>query len=147
MSKVPTRKARLAHAAKHAELWNAGMKDEWVASWRTICPGEVRMFDPVGTEEKRGFETATSRAFDTFQSILKIKMLTVQVNGDEMAWVCENFFGTEPNVQSAYSIETFAWDHDGNLLIKTYYPMPEHICADEDPYAHLLGPQQDQSSG
>ena len=51
------------------------------------------MFDPVGTEEKHGFKTATFEAFDTFHSILKIKMLTVQVNGDEMAWVCENFFG------------------------------------------------------
>ena len=36
MSKVPSRQARLAHAAKHAELWNAGKKDEWVASWRTL---------------------------------------------------------------------------------------------------------------
>jgi hypothetical protein len=40
-------------------------------------------------------------------------------NGNEMAWVCENHFGTEPNVQMAHSIETFAWDVDGNLLIKT----------------------------
>ena len=110
MSKVPSRQARLAHAAKHAELWNAGKKDEWVASWRTICPGEVRMFDPVGTEEKHGFAAATSDAFDMFQSILKINMITVQVNGNEMAWVCENHFGTEPNVQMAHSIETFAWD-------------------------------------
>jgi hypothetical protein len=143
MSNVPSRKARLAHAAKHADLWNAGRKDEWVASWRTICPGEVRMFDPVGTAEKHGFEAATSDAYDMFQSILKIKMLTVQVNGDEMAWVCENFFGVEPNVQSAYSIETFAWDHDGNLLIKTYYPMPDHVGSDSDPYAHLLESQPD----
>jgi hypothetical protein len=142
MSKVPSREARLALAAKHAELWNAGKKDEWVASWRAICPGEVRMFDPVGTEEKHGFDTATSEAFDMFQSILEIKMLTVQVNGDEMAWVCENFFGTEPNIQSAYSIETFAWDPDGNLLIKTYYPMPENVGSDGDPYAHLLGGQK-----
>jgi hypothetical protein len=28
VSKVPSRNARLAHAAKHAELWNAGKKDE-----------------------------------------------------------------------------------------------------------------------
>ena len=49
--------------------------------------------------------------------------------------------GTEPNVQSAYSIETFAWDQDGNLLIKTYYPMPENVGADSDPYAHLLESQ------
>ena len=138
MSAVPSRQARLAHAAKHAELWNAGKREEWIASWRTIAPAEVRMFDPVGTEEKHGFDTATGDAFDMFQSILKIKMITVQVNGNEMAWVCENYFGTEPNVQKAYSIETFAWDDDGNLLIKTYYPMPETVGSDSDPYAHLL---------
>ena len=100
MSKVPSRQARLAHAAKHADLWNEGKKDEWVASWRTICPGEVRMFDPVGTEEKHGFAAATSDAYDMFQSILTIKMITVQVNGNEMAWVCENHFGTEPTFKS-----------------------------------------------
>ncbi|GAS93655.1 uncharacterized protein RMCC_0621 [Mycolicibacterium canariasense] len=54
---------------------------------------------------------------------------------------CENFFGTEPDVQSAYSIETLAWDAEGNLLIKPYYPMPEHVGTDSDPYAHLLGGQ------
>jgi hypothetical protein len=142
MSAVPSRQARLAHAAKHAELWNAGQRDEWIASWRTIAPAEVRMFDPVGTEEKQGFNTATGDAFDMFQSILKIKMITVQVNGNEMAWVCENYFGTEPNVQKTYSIETFAWDDGGNLLIKTYYPMPESVGSDGDPYAHILNDRQ-----
>jgi hypothetical protein len=38
----------------------------------------------------------------------------------------------------AYSIETFAWDEDGNLLIKTYYPMPGSVGPDGDPYTHLL---------
>ena len=99
------------------------------------------MYDPVGTEEKSGFDTATSEAFDMFQSILKIKMITVQVNGNEMAWVCENHFGTEPNIQMAHSIETFAWDDHGNLLIKTYYPMPESVDSKSDPYTHLLGGQ------
>jgi hypothetical protein len=142
VSAVPSRKARLAHAAKHAELWNAGKKDEWIASWRTIAPAQVRMFDPVGTAEKSGFDAATSEAYDMFQSILKITMVTVQVNGNEMAWVCQNHFGTEPNVETAYSIETFAWDNVGNLLIKTYYPMPEAIGSSHDPYAHLLEGQQ-----
>jgi hypothetical protein len=65
-------------------------------------------------------------------------MITVQVNGNEMAWVCENHFGNEPSVQMAHSIETFAWDEDGNLLIKAYYPMPESVGAEADPYAYLL---------
>jgi hypothetical protein len=142
MSAVPSRQTRLAHAAKHAELWNAGRREEWLESWRTIAPGRVRMFDPVGTEEKLGFDTATADAFDMFQSILKVTMITVQVNGNEMAWVCENHFGTEPSVQKAYSIETFAWDDNGDLLIKTYYPMPETVSSDSDPYAHLLDGQR-----
>ncbi|MCX4091924.1 hypothetical protein [Nocardia sp. alder85J] len=139
MTKIPSREVRLAHAAKHAELWNSGRKEEWIASWRTIVPGHVRMFDPVGTEEKVGFDAATTHAWDLFQQLLRITMITVQVNGDEMAWVCENRFGAGDNVGVAHSIETFAWDAAGDLLIKTYYPMPEHIGADQDPYAHLLG--------
>ena len=142
MSGVPSRKARLAHAAKHAEFWDAGKRDEWIASWRTIVPAGVRMYDPVGTEEKLGFDAATGDAYDMFQTILKIKMITVQVNGNEMAWVCENSFGTKPNIQMAYSIETFAWDDNGDLLIKTYYPMPETVGAGNDPYAHLLESHQ-----
>src|ERR1700733_2913840 len=125
MSKVPSRQARLAHAAKHAELWNAGKKDEWVASWRTICPGDVRMFDPVGTEEKDGFAAATSDAFEREIIVLEVNITTAQVNGNEMAWVCENRVGTEPNRQMVHSIETFAGDDDGNLHKKTYYPIPE----------------------
>jgi len=126
MSRVPSRQARLAHAAKHAELWKAGKKDDWVASWRTICPGEVRMFDPVGTEEKHGFDAATSEAFDMFQSILKIKMITVQVNGSEMAWVCENYFGTEPNVQwltaSRRSLGTMTGTFSSRPIIRCLNP-------------------------
>ena len=138
MTKVPTREARLAHAARHAELWNAGRKEDWIASWRSIVPAGVRMFDPVGTEEKTGFDTATTHAWDLFQNLLRITMLTVQVNGDEMAWVCENRFGTGDDTVMVHSIETFAWDSAGDLLIKTYYPMPEQVGATDDPYAHIL---------
>ena len=35
------------------------------------------MYDPVGTEEKHGFDAATG-AYDMFQSILKIKMITAR---------------------------------------------------------------------
>jgi hypothetical protein len=61
---VPSREARLAHAGVHCQLWNDGRKDEWVASWRTIIPGSVRMLDPMGTKAKHGFEHATTEAYD-----------------------------------------------------------------------------------
>jgi hypothetical protein len=50
-----------------------GKREEWITSWRTIAPSGVRMFDPVGAEEKLGFDAATGDAFDTLQSILEIK--------------------------------------------------------------------------
>ena len=59
---IPTREARLAHARIHCDYWNEGRKDEWVASWRTIAQGDVRMFDPVGTKEKRRLDHATLSA-------------------------------------------------------------------------------------
>ena len=87
---VPSRAARLAHAGRYCELWNAGRKDEWVASWRTIVQGEVTMFDPVGTKPKHGFDVAMSRAFDQFQPVTELHMVTVKANGPEMAWVIDN---------------------------------------------------------
>jgi hypothetical protein len=136
---VPSREARLAHASCHCELWNAGEKDAWVASWRTIAQGAVTMLDPVGTKEKHGFDHATSEAWDMFQPVNKMYMLTVKVNGNEMAWVIENHFGTGDDIAKAHSIETFQWSDDGDLLIKTYYDMPEGLGADDDPYELLLG--------
>lgn len=74
----------------------------------------------------------------SFKKRLRIKMITVQVNGNEMAWVCENHFDAGGKTLTTHSIETFAWDDDGDLLIKTYYPMPESVGTGSDPYAHLL---------
>jgi hypothetical protein len=136
---VPSREARLAHAAKHCELWNARKRDEWIASWRTIVPGKVTMFDPVGTKEKHGFDHATSEAYDMFRPFLEMSMLTVHVNGDEMAWVNENRFTVEGKTGTSLSIETFLWDENGDLTIKTYYDMPESVGANDDPYATLIG--------
>ena len=136
---VPSRAARLAHAGRYCELWNAGRKDDWVASWRTIVQGEVTMFDPVGTRPKHGFDQAMSDAFDKFQPVTELHMVTVKANGDEMAWVIENRFRTGDRVLTSLSIETFRWDERGDLLIKTYYDMPESVGADDDPYELLLG--------
>ena len=136
---VPSRAARLAHAGRYCELWNAGRKDEWVASWRTIVQGEVTMFDPVGTKPKHGFDVAMSRAFDQFQPVTELHMVTVKANGPEMAWVIDNRSRTGDRVLTSLSIETFRWDDQGDLVIKTYYAMPESVGDDDDPYELLLG--------
>ena len=149
---VPTKEARLAHAAKHCELWNAKRKDEWIASWRTIARGNVTMFDPVGTKEKHGFDHATSEAYGMFRPFLEMQMLTVKVNGNEMAWVIESTFTANGQVGKALSIETFAWADNGDLTIKTYYDLPDSVGADDDPYVAILGeegviPNGDREAG
>lgn len=136
---VPTREERLAHAAVHCVLWNARKKDEWIASWRTIARGDVTMFDPVGTKEKHGFDHATSEAYDMFRPFLEMHMLTVKVNGDEMAWVIENHFTVDGATIQSLSIDTFRWDANGALTIKTYYDLPPSVGPDDDPYVELLG--------
>jgi hypothetical protein len=134
---IPTRRARLEHAAKHCPLWNQGDREAWVASWRTIADGPLYMHDPVGTELKHGPNAADymGHTFDLFQRQLNMQMLTVKVNGNEMAWVIESRFGKLP---PGLSIETFRWEPDGALHVKTYYDMPASVGENDDPYAHLF---------
>jgi hypothetical protein len=96
------------------------------------------MYDPVGTELKSGPDAADymGHTFDLFGETLKMQMSTVQVNGDEMAWVIESRFA---NYDPSISIETFRWDEKGDLHVKTYYPMPTSVGEEDDPYEHLLG--------
>jgi hypothetical protein len=65
-------------------------------------------------------------------------MLTVKVNGDEMAWVIESHLQLGEEPIKALSIETFQWRKDGSFLIKTYYDMPDSVGAKDDPYEFIL---------
>jgi hypothetical protein len=136
---VPSRAARLQHAGKYCELWNAGRKDEWVASWRTLIQGDVTMYDPVGTKPKHGFQVCMLDAFDAFQPVTELHLVTVKVNGPEMAWVIDNHFRSGDHVIESLSIEVFRWDEQGDVVVKTYYDMPESVGDDDDPYELLLG--------
>ena len=46
-----------------------------------------------------------------------MQMLTCEGDGNEMAWVIESRFGS---FDPMYSIETFRWDADGTLHVKTF---------------------------
>ncbi len=134
---IPTRRARLEHAVKHCPLWNEGNREAWVASWRTIATGALFMNDPVGTELKHGPDAADymGHAFDLFQRHLNMQMLHVKANTPEMAWVIESRFGQSP---PTISIETFRWEPDGTLHVKTFYDMPSSVGEQDDPYRFLL---------
>lgn len=65
-------------------------------------------------------------------------MITVKVNGDEMAWVIESHLQSGEELIKAISIETFHWRNDGSFLIKTYYDTPDRVGAKDDPYDFIL---------
>ena len=61
---TPTREELEHWAEQYVALWNEGDKEAWVANWKKVAPGEVRMLDPVGTPEKRGFDFCCGDSFD-----------------------------------------------------------------------------------
>ncbi|MEM7410284.1 MAG: hypothetical protein AAF430_08630 [Myxococcota bacterium] len=123
---VPNRKALLEWAHNYVDLWNAGDKEAWTANWKKVGPGEFRMLDPVGTPEKVGFEHCCLDSWGLFQDRVKFKFHNdiVLVNGNEVAWVLENHITTDGDTMMSTSIETYRFEENGDVTIRTYYKVP-----------------------
>ena len=125
---VPTKKQLLKWAENYVALWNAGDKAGWAENWRSVAPGDFRMLDPVGTPEKVGFEHCALDSFDLFNKNLRFKIAdgSLFVNGNEVAWLLENHITTDGETQIGLSIETYRFEEDGSVVIRTYYRVPPH---------------------
>ncbi len=123
---VPGRKQLEEWVKNYISLWNAGDKDAWLENWRNIVPGEVRMLDPVGTPEKKGGETCWSDSWDLFNKVVHFKIQdgALFFNGNEVAWLLENHITTDGKTTVGFSIETYRFEEDGSLLVRTYYRVP-----------------------
>jgi len=124
---MPTREQLKRWAENYVTLWNAGDKDGWVRNWRSVAPGDFRMLDPVGTPEKRGFEECASKSFDLFQPKVKFKISegAFFICGNEVAWLLENHITADGRTMVGLSIETYRFEPDGSVVIRTYYKVPE----------------------
>jgi hypothetical protein len=123
---TPTRAELLDWAEKYVALWNAGDKAAWVKNWKRVAPGDFRMLDPVGTPEKRGFDECAARPFDLFQPTVKFQIAkgTLFVCGSEVAWLMENHATVGGRHQVHLSVETYRFEPDGSVVIRTYYDVP-----------------------
>jgi hypothetical protein len=123
---TPTHKQLEEWAANYVALWNAGDKDAWVANWKKVAPGDFRMLDPVGTPEKRGFEECAAKPFDLFQPKVRFKVVagTLFICGNEVAWLLENHIAAGGRTLVGLSIETYRFEPDGSVVIRTYYRVP-----------------------
>jgi hypothetical protein len=123
---TPSRAQLQDWAANYVSLWNAGDRDGWARNWRSVAPGEFRMLDPVGTPEKRGFEECALQSWDLFQARVKFKVAdgTLFICGNEVAWLLENHITTDGRSTVGLSIETYRFEADGSVVIRTYYRVP-----------------------
>ena len=123
---TPSRDQLKKWAHDYVALWNAGDKEGWIENWRSVGPGDFRMLDPVGTPEKFGFEDCCAKSFDLFQPNVKFKIQegTLFINGNEVAWLLENHIDNDGQAQVGLSIETYRFEPDGSVVIRTYYKVP-----------------------
>jgi hypothetical protein len=123
---IPSKQELLQWAENYVKYWNEGDKEAWVANWRSVAPGEFRMLDPVGTPEKIGFQEILD-SWDLFQAIDKFRFAdnSLFVCGNEVAWLLENHITSNGETFIGYSIETYRFEEDGSVIIKTYYRLPE----------------------
>ena len=129
---VPTKKELLHWAEQYVALWNAGDKQGWIDNWRKVGPGDFTMLDPVGTPEKRGFEECCAKSFDLFQKNVRFRIAdgSLFVCGNEVAWLLENRIQTDDGERVGLSIETYRFEPDGSVVIRTYYRVPSHADPD-----------------
>jgi hypothetical protein len=123
----PTRQQLQDWAKNYVALWNAGDRAGWERNWRSVAPGEFRMLDPVGTPEKHGFEACAQKPWDLFQKRVKFRHVdgTLFICGNEVAWTLENSITADGKTHAALSIETYRFEPDGSVVIRTYYKIPE----------------------
>lgn len=125
---VPSKEQLKQWADNYIVLWNAGDKEGWERNWRSVAPGDFRMLDPVGTPEKVGFEECASKSFDLFQPNVKFKITegALFICGNEVAWLLENQITIGGESITGLSIETYRFEPDGSVVIRTYYEVPAH---------------------
>ncbi|MDG2304137.1 MAG: hypothetical protein P8R42_05685 [Candidatus Binatia bacterium] len=113
-------------ARRYVELWNAGDKDAWVENWRSVAPGKFRMLDPVGTPQKVGFAACALEPWDLFQQRVRFKIADgcLFINGNEVAWLLENHLTVDGKEVVGRSIETYRFEEDGSVVVRTYYKVP-----------------------
>ncbi|MEH6550295.1 MAG: hypothetical protein V7744_09960 [Pseudomonadales bacterium] len=121
---IPDKETLLKWARGYTHYWNAADRDGWIENYRTVFQGDsVRMLDPVGTPEKFGFKNCCTDSFDLFNDHVKfeIREESLFILGNTVAWVMNNIISSSGKEGVAKSIETFQFEPDGSLIIKTWY--------------------------
>ena len=90
------------------------------------------MLDPVGTPEKVGFQLCCVDSWDLFQPSVNFRFApgSLFICANEVAWLLENRFTSGGREQVGLSIETYRFEENGDVAIRTYYKVPRHSDAE-----------------
>lgn len=123
---VPTREELERWLEGYVTLWNAGDREAWLENWRRVCNGQVVMEDPVGTRVKRGGEECWTGPWELWNPITKFSLRDVFICGNEVAFVNDNHVTHEGKESVSPSIETYRFEPDGSVVIRTWWDVPSH---------------------
>jgi hypothetical protein len=121
---IPTHEELLKWSQGYCDYWNTQDRQGWIDNYRSVFKGDnVRMLDPVGTPEKFGFKNCCEDSYDLFHDHVKFEIQTDSffILGNTVAWVMNNIISSSGKTGRAKSIETFQFESDGSLIIKTWY--------------------------
>jgi hypothetical protein len=121
---TPTREALQQWLDNYGPLWNAGKKDEWLANWRRVCSGQVTMEDPVGTRVKRGEQECFLAPWELWNGNTKFVIRDAIICANEVAFANDNHVTYEGKKVVTVSIETYRFEPDGSVVIRTYWHVP-----------------------
>lgn len=147
---APSKEALWNWARNYDKLWTAGDREGWIANYRTVLKTDaVRMFDPVATPEKFGFQHCLIDSYDLFQPNVKfhIPEETLFVLGNTVSWVMNNHITSRGKTFMEPSIETFIFEPDGSLAIKTWYRIPYHTNDELGDMFKIYLPDNDGKTG
>jgi hypothetical protein len=98
---------------RQAELWNSGLREEFIEAYRAVAPGGFHVENPVGTPRQSGW-LALERLWDSYNHVTKVFYELVQVTpNNEVALVVRNEGGGGERAPTRYSLETMRFADDG----------------------------------
>lgn len=109
------------------KFWDDQDREGWLNHWKSLCPGEPTLEDPVGTPIKRGWEMAAELWDRTGPDHPAVHIQQIIVGGNEAVVVCSNegTYRVEPLIIP--SVDVWRIQPGGSSAVRSFWEIPDHI--------------------
>lgn len=102
------------------DMFNQGRRDDFIAAYREIAPGGLKLDDPVGSERREGLHLI-EELFDRYVG-WQLSFIHLIVNGSEAAACVRNEGVVDGQPVTVHSLETYHFGEDGTFLARYFHP-------------------------